>query len=551
MKRQIKKVKQILYATSFLTMITAFVFVTVATVEAVIAPVTYVIYRDATTIYAQNGQTGVNDYYGTDAATVINQAINALPATGGEIVIKGGTYNTYSITSNFMAGVTKPVTLLLGDTVFSVSGVTLTVGTKQRIIGSGRGRTVFNFSNTGTADGFSVTATECELKGFTVDMQNIGTGRGIFVNAFFVSRMEQIEVARSGGVGILFQSAPGLNVHRSFARDIVTRNNASHGWHVQTPSGGATGNDQFVVEMLNSHNNGGQGIRLETNVDGQRNSKTTYIHARPQNNAGDGVLLIGDGDIIFTSLESEGNSGWGFNTSLGGSGSLKVNGVWLINAFFGMNTLGSINIPQTTATNIIYSESFTSLRLPQLRAISDSDGTVPLIMGPASASATADILQAQSWNSVPLFRIKSNGKLSANAVQPIYVTTESTGMVNLAVERITGQTADLQQWSNEYGGVLASIGNTGVALVQSLRTNGRISAKSTPAKNLRGQATLNAGIGSLVVSFPTVEPDASYYIQLTGNGNNTLWVTNKTTTGFTINRSSTTGTRIVDWLLVR
>lgn len=545
MKRQINKVKQILYATLFLTMITVVTFVTVITAKAVIAPVTYVIYRDVTTIYAQNGQTGVNDYSGADAATVIRSAIDALPATtGGEIVIKGGTYNTYNITSNFMSGVTKPVTLILNDTTFSVSGVTLTVETKHRIIGAGRGRTVFNFSNTGAVDGFKVIGWESELKGFTVDMQNIGTGRGIFVNSFMMSRMEQIEVARSGGVGILFQSAPGLNVHRSFARDIVTRNNASHGWHVQTPSGG-TGNDQFVIEMLNSADNGGQGIRLETNVDGQKNSMTTYTHARPQNNAGDGVSLIGDQGIVFISLESEGNGGWGFNTSLGGAGSQKVNSVWLIDAFFGANTLGTINIPPTTATNILLSEYGTSLRLPQLRAFSDDDVTIPLIMRRSSASATGDLLQAQAENSTPMFRIKSNGKLSSTTTSPVYVTTESTGMVNFVVERITGQTADLQQWSNEYGGVLASINNNG-----SLRTQG-ISKTSTPANNLSGQATLNAGIGSLVITFPTAEPDASYYIQLTGNGNNVLWVTNKTTTGFTINRSSTTGTRIVDWLLVR
>ncbi|MBI4243693.1 MAG: right-handed parallel beta-helix repeat-containing protein [Planctomycetes bacterium] len=78
-----------------------------------------------------------------------------------------------------------------------------------------------------------------------------------------------------------------------------------------------------------------------------------------------------------------------------------------------------------------------------------------------------------------------------------------------------------------------------------------ISGTGINANNLRGQATLNAGTGSLVVTFPTAEPDNSYYIQLTGNANRTLWVTNKTATGFTINRSSTTGTMIVDWILIR
>jgi hypothetical protein len=68
---------------------------------------------------------------------------------------------------------------------------------------------------------------------------------------------------------------------------------------------------------------------------------------------------------------------------------------------------------------------------------------------------------------------------------------------------------------------------------------------------LEGCHKLSAGTGSIVVTFPAAEPDAFYYIQLTGDGNQTLWVTNETATGFTINRSATTGTRKVNWLLIR
>lgn len=52
----------------------------------------YVIYTDGTYIYARNGLTGAIDFKGTDAATVIRLAINALPAQGGKVLIKAGTY---------------------------------------------------------------------------------------------------------------------------------------------------------------------------------------------------------------------------------------------------------------------------------------------------------------------------------------------------------------------------------------------------------------------------------------------------------------------------
>ena len=65
------------------------------TSEAVIAPASYVIYKSGTTYYAQNGQTGVNDYSGTVAVTVIQSALNNLTAgrTWKEkVVLKGGDY---------------------------------------------------------------------------------------------------------------------------------------------------------------------------------------------------------------------------------------------------------------------------------------------------------------------------------------------------------------------------------------------------------------------------------------------------------------------------
>jgi len=53
-------------------------------------PVSYIIWTDGTTVYALNGTSGLIDYSGTDATTVIQNAIDAI--TDGTIFIKSGTY---------------------------------------------------------------------------------------------------------------------------------------------------------------------------------------------------------------------------------------------------------------------------------------------------------------------------------------------------------------------------------------------------------------------------------------------------------------------------
>ena len=80
-----------LYGISFLFAFILVMLGQMTTSEAVIAPASYVIYKGGTTYYAQNGQTGVNDYSGTDAATVIQNVIDAL-INGGLIILKNATY---------------------------------------------------------------------------------------------------------------------------------------------------------------------------------------------------------------------------------------------------------------------------------------------------------------------------------------------------------------------------------------------------------------------------------------------------------------------------
>ena len=60
--------------------------------HALIKPTTYIIYKVGTEYRAVNGMTGKVDYYGTDATTVIQSAIDALPTSGGKILMKEGKY---------------------------------------------------------------------------------------------------------------------------------------------------------------------------------------------------------------------------------------------------------------------------------------------------------------------------------------------------------------------------------------------------------------------------------------------------------------------------
>jgi hypothetical protein len=76
-----------------------------------------------------------------------------------------------------------------------------------------------------------------------------------------------------------------------------------------------------------------------------------------------------------------------------------------------------------------------------------------------------------------------------------------------------------------------------------------IAARDISANNLAGTATFAAST-TFVVLFPRAETDANYLIFFDNPANQTLWVTSKTTSGFTIN-SSVSNSTTVGWLLIR
>lgn len=98
-----------------------------------------------------------------------------------------------------------------------------------------------------------------------------------------------------------------------------------------------------------------------------------------------------------------------------------------------------------------------------------------------------------------------------------------------------------------------------------LSTIAGLSATGTPANNLRGQVTISGSNTSAAVAFSVAEPDTSYFVTATPNfgatgsptvtaGSIRSYITGKTVNGFVINLETAPGAGtpvIADWMLVR
>jgi hypothetical protein len=83
-------------------------------------------------------------------------------------------------------------------------------------------------------------------------------------------------------------------------------------------------------------------------------------------------------------------------------------------------------------------------------------------------------------------------------------------------------------------------------------TNKLLTTNNTATTNgggdLRGRDTF-ATAATKAVTFAYGLDTATYFVALSGNVNETFWVTNKATSGFTLNSSNATSTAVVDWMV--
>jgi len=126
------------------------------------------------------------------------------------------------------------------------------------------------------------------------------------------------------------------------------------------------------------------------------------------------------------------------------------------------------------------------------------------------------------------------------------------GNVGLSILESTGVKKVISiVWSGTGNGAQISANTGGVANLQMRGVKGISgSGSSSYSENLRGSVTF-ASSSTVSVTFGTAEPDASYFIAISADKNETFWVTGKATTGFTINSSNASSVATIDWILIR
>jgi len=118
---------------------------------------------------AQIGMTYPPSFPGANAGAKIAAAIAALPSTGGTVDAHG-LPGAQTISSNFGAGVTKRVHLILGDSTFAVTNNTVITLPSGSTVSGTPGHTIFNKNGTGQVFTFTgtVTATATNLTAIVV-----------------------------------------------------------------------------------------------------------------------------------------------------------------------------------------------------------------------------------------------------------------------------------------------------------------------------------------------------------------------------------------------
>jgi len=203
----------------------------------------YVIFKEAGVYYAKNGSTGAIDYSGTDAATVIQSAIDALSEytwdtiTGkrGLIVIKDG---TYEITSTILV---YPTMALIGAGSWGNPILKLADGANVDLI------EVKPY--TGGAEGC------VHIANLTLDgnkANNPTAGRGIFCNGVRDSIIENVKILRSRGYGLHLSNC--LNIR---ALKFTIEESASAGFVISGGTGNYLGYGYVYDNALSNSINGG------------------------------------------------------------------------------------------------------------------------------------------------------------------------------------------------------------------------------------------------------------------------------------------------------
>lgn len=189
-------------------------------------------------------------------------------------------------------------------------------------------------------------------------------------------------------------------------------------------------------------------------------------------------------------------------------------------------------------------------------------------VGGNSAGHSTASINTSGGNGIRVFGSNSGRRVSFSNNNPqdlgarINATTDSSSTLGLVLRGYIAQTADLLQAQDSAGAVLAKIAANGNLTVKSAEVQGDLTVTGnatfagnyiTFSNNVRGRnIAVNASNTTQAVTFATAHADANYAVFCTPNWNTSCFVTNKTTTGFTLNYGTAApAAQLVDWLVAR
>lgn len=381
-----------------------------------------------------------------------------------------------------------------------------------------------------------------------------------------------------------FSSAGGLSIGNGVTSIYV---HSTYGMGIQSASGNVT--DPTLVIKLGSVNQTGSlqewhsstgtvlanvsnAGRINAPQFGSTQSGKTYVNTgtSADNNSwtfvtnsasNKGIVVVGSASQSANLQEWQNNSGTILN-SISASGTLNINtsGTGTINLGDGVLTKGPGN-GFTFNSDVIVLDGkgveASSGKFTNATGIS----TVPLIVK-AISGQTANIQEWQNNSGQVRAKIDSYGGFSSLAVTQIgndlngngtslLVYTKAAAGIPIVIKGFTSQTADLQQWQNISGTVLASISSSGGFTVPSLTVSGDFTVNGTTTNiNTTNLIVEDKNITIADVATPTDTTADGAGITIKGATDKTLnWV--QSTGSFTssdpfiINTTSTTKQNLI------
>lgn len=420
-----------------------------------------------------------DQFPGASASARIIAAIAVLPSTGGTIDARGDR-GAQSWVTNPLAGVVKPVVLLLGaSTITITAGVTITLPNNSHIVGSGINVTIFKFANTGAVHGFGIAATNSGMSDFTVDMQSTGTGSGIHITAGGADYdFERLEVKNGGSHGMFFD--PGAaGISRYYCEELLLHNNAGNGLYMSATTT-LVSCSVGVINRTECNDNGGDGIKLQSLDTSTPIGPLLFNMARCETNGGHGVNLVKGQLVSFNQIEAESNGGWGIAID---SSSSAIN----IFAYDGNGgASGSIQTNVGINVFILGGPVFAGLRGTQAILQPALDADIPFIVRGHSGTQSGDLTQWQDsatnvqgkvtatgildWSGNNThFAAVGSGVSSFGVTTNIQVVTLGDAWIGQTIKWGTaGQTGDFLQLQNNAGTPLFTVDKSGTLTVGSM-----------------------------------------------------------------------------------